>query len=164
MGFISSFTLQSPCGVSPLNYSKMLLPTWVLQIASFITTFILLLTVSQKWYFILMRKLLSRSQIAPGKADFVFLQFNQWEIKRPILCFHRRRGELLPLLGCFPSLAPQNITGSQKSPCLTYNLMVPILSPCKSASLYWEQIYSLHQSSGTQHPPQNSPWSANLSC
>lgn len=51
LGFIRSFALQSPCGDFLLNYSILLLPTWVLQIAAFITTFILLLTVSQQMIF-----------------------------------------------------------------------------------------------------------------
>lgn len=51
MGFIRSFAFQSPCWDFPLNYSILLLPTWVLQIAAFITTFILLLAVSQQMIF-----------------------------------------------------------------------------------------------------------------
>lgn len=50
-GLYKTFALQSPCGGFPLNYSILLLPTWFLQIATFITTFILLLTVSRQMIF-----------------------------------------------------------------------------------------------------------------
>lgn len=64
------------------------------------------------------------------------------------------------LLGwVFPLLHSPGHKQESKATLSNINPVVSILSPCKSALFHRGQVYSLHQSAGTEHPSQNSLWS-----